>query len=46
MWLCRWKNKIDMPFSFRWPQGPVKALGVFFSHDENKGNESNFAEKI
>jgi len=46
MWLGSWKNKIDIPFGFRWPQDPIKALGIFFSYDENKAKESNFAEKI
>ena len=46
MWLGRWKNKSDMPFGFRWPRDPIKALGIFFSYDKNKTNELNFAEKI
>ena len=46
MWLGRWKNKSDTPFGFRWPRDPIKALGIFFSYDEDKTNELNFAEKI
>ena len=46
MWLSRWKNETDMPFGFRWPQDPIKALGIFFSYDENKTNKLNFAKKI
>ena len=46
MWLGRWKNKTDMPFGFCWPRDPIKALGIFFSYDENKTNELTFAEKI
>ena len=46
MWLGGWKNKTDMPLGFRWPQDPIKALGIYFSYDENKTNELNFAEKI
>jgi len=46
MWLSSWKNKTDMPFGFCWPQDPIKALDVFFSFDENKANQLNFAEKI
>ena len=45
MWLGWWKNKTDMPFGFCWPRDPIKALGIFFSYDENKTNELNFAEK-
>ena len=46
MWLGRWKNKTEMPFGFRWPRDPIKALGIFFSYDEDKTSELNFAEKI
>ena len=46
MWLGSWKNKTDTPFGFRWPRDPIKALGIFFSYDENKANDLNFAEKI
>jgi len=46
MWLGRWKNKSDTPFGFGWPRDPIKALGIFFSYDEDKTNEFYFAEKI
>ena len=46
MWLGRWKNKTETQFGFRWPRDPIKALGIFFSHNENKTNELNFADKI
>jgi len=46
MWLGCWKSNTETPFGFRWPQDPIKALGIFFSCDTNKTNELNFAEKI
>jgi len=46
MWLGRWKNKTDTPFGFCWPWDPTKALGIFFSYDDYKTNELNFADKI
>ena len=45
MWLGCWKNKTEMPFGFRWPRNPIRALGIFFSYDQNKATELNFVEK-
>ena len=45
MWLCCWKNKTETPFGFRWPRNPIRALGIFFSYDQNKATELNFVEK-
>jgi len=46
MWLGCWKNNIQTPFGFCWPQEPIKALGIFFPYNRIKANELNFAEKI
>ena len=46
MWLGEWKDRTDEPFGFKWPQEPVNALGVFFSHDQESANRLNFGEKI
>jgi len=46
MWLGSWKNNLETPFGFRWPQDPIKALGIFFSYDSHKATELNFIEKI
>ena len=46
MWLGCWKNKTETPFGFRWPRNPIRALGIFFSYDQNKATELNFVEKI
>ena len=45
MWPGCWKNKTEAPFGFRWPQNPVRALGIFFLYDQNKATELNFGEK-
>ena len=46
MWLGCWENKTETPFGFRWPRNPIRALGIFFSYDQNKATELNFVEKI
>jgi len=46
MWLGSWKNNLETPFGFRWPQDPIKALGIFFSYDSRKATELNFIQKI
>ena len=44
--LGSWKSSLEPPFGFRWPQEPIKALGIFFSYDSRKAIELNFIEKI
>ena len=46
MWLGAWRNKTDKPYNFRWPQEPIRALGVFFSYNSDEANNLNFGEKI
>ena len=46
MWLGRWKSRLETPFSFRWPQDSIKALGIFFSYDSREAIKLNFIEKI
>ncbi|KAL9989297.1 hypothetical protein ACROYT_G003831 [Oculina patagonica] len=46
MWLGAWRNKTDTPYNFRWPQEPIRALGVFFSYNADEANNLNFGEKI
>ena len=46
MWLGCWKKKTETPFGFHWPRNPIRALGIFFSYDQNKATELNFVEKI
>ena len=46
MWLGAWRNRTDTPFNFKWPQEPIRALGVFFSYNSEDANNLNFGEKI
>ena len=38
-------NKIK-PFGLKWPDEPIKALGVYYSHDEKSLGEKNFIENL
>ena len=33
MWIGALKNNKNKPFSIKWPNGPIKALGVFYTYD-------------
>ena len=46
MWLGSWRNHIEKPFGFRWPQDSVHALGVHFLYDPQRSYKLNFEEKI
>ena len=46
MWLGCWENETETSFGFRWPRNPIRALGIFFSYDQNKATKVNFVEKI
>ena len=46
MWLGAWRNRTDTPYKFKWPQEPIRALGVFFSYNSDDANNLNFGEKI
>ena len=35
MWIGSLKNNEEKPFGIKWPGGSIKALGVFFSYDDN-----------
>ena len=34
MWIGSSKNNNDKPFGIKWPDEPVKALGVYFTYDQ------------
>ena len=36
MWIGSLKNNEEKPFGIKWPCGAIKALGVFFSYDDNQ----------
>ena len=33
MWIGAFKNNKNKPFGIKWPNGPIKALGVFYTYD-------------
>ena len=35
MWIGSSKNSNDKPFGIKWPDEPVKALGVYFTYDQH-----------
>ena len=45
MWLGAWRNRTDTPYSLKWPQEPICALGFFFSYNSDDANNLNFGEK-
>ena len=45
MWLGAWRNREDAPYNFKWPQEPIRALGVFFAYNSDDANTLNFGEK-
>ena len=40
------KRKDEKPFGIKWPSGPIKALGIFFTYDQSLLYEKNFQEKV
>ena len=45
MWLGAWRNRTDTPYNFKWPQEPIRALGVLFAYNSDVANNLNFGEK-
>jgi hypothetical protein len=46
LWLGSRKNSARKPFGIKWPDKPVKALGVYFSYDKKASDKLNFDDKI
>ena len=46
MWIGSSKNNNDKPFGIKWPDEPVKALGVYFTNDQHLLKEKNFIERL
>ena len=46
MWIGSLKNSESKPLGIKWPTEPIKALGVFFTHDHKLSHSKNFSEKI
>ena len=37
---------MEEPFSIKWPKTPIKALGVYFTHDPKFLKEKNIIERL
>ena len=46
MWIGRNKLNKDKIGDIKWPDGPIKALGVYFGHDKDQCNELNWETKL
>ena len=46
MWIGSSKSNNDKPFGIKWPDEPVKALGVYFTYDQHLLKEKNFIERL
>ena len=46
MWIGSLKNNEEKPFGIKWPCGAIKAIGVFFSYDDNQLCTKNFNERL
>jgi len=44
MWIGSLKNNEEKPFGIKWPCSAIKALGVFFSYDDNQFCTKNLNE--
>ena len=46
LWLGCLKYCNQKPFGFKWPDEPILALGIYFSHDKKRSDKLNFEEKL
>ncbi len=46
MWIGWLKDSEMGPFGIKWPQDPIKALGVFFAYDKKMLYLKNFSDKL
>ena len=46
MWIGSSKNSNEKPFGIKWPDEPVKALGVYFTYDQHLLKEKNFIDRL
>ena len=45
-WIGSQKNNDEKPLGINWPSEPIKALGVFFTHDQALLYENNFQLRL
>ena len=46
MWIGSSRKNKTKPFSIKWPNEPIKALGVYYSYDQKLLDEKNFIENL
>ena len=46
MWIGSLKDSDMKPLGIKWPQDPIRALGVFFSYDKELLYRKNFSDKL
>ena len=46
LWIGSLKESEMKPVGIKWPQDPIKALGIFFTYDEKLLYMKNFTEKL
>ena len=46
MWIGSAKHSKSKPFGIKWPDEPIKALGVYFTYDIKLLHEKNFIKRL
>ena len=46
MWIGSSRGKTLKPFGIKWPDEPIKALGVYYSYDIKLLHEKNCIERL
>jgi len=46
MWIGSRRHYKEEPFGIKWPDEPIKALGVYFTYDQKLLTEKNFIERL
>ena len=46
MWIGSSRENKTKPFGIKWPNEPIKSLGVFYSYDQKLLREKNFTKKL
>ena len=46
MWIGSKRHYKEKPLGVKWPDEPIKALGVYLTYDQNLLKEKNFIERL
>ena len=46
MWIGSKRHYKEKPFVIKWPDEPIKALGVYFTYDQKLLKEKNLIERL